>query len=82
MLQYRNPTLPSPLRSYYSEQYQPPSRQEAKVSNTNASVGKPTGAKVTPMDASRTRTPKPSKDLAQINSELELAEKKNKVSPI
>ena len=82
MLQYRNPTLPSPLRLYYSEQYHPPSRHEAKVSNANASVGKPTGAKVTPMDASHTRTPKPSKDLAQITSELELAEKKNKVSPM
>ena len=81
MLQYRNPTLPSPLRSYYSEQYHPPSpsrpRQEAKVSNAN---GKPTAAKVTPIDASRTRNPKPSKDLSQINSELELAEKRNKVS--
>ena len=83
MLQYRNPTLPSPLRSYYSEQYYPPrstSRHEAKVSNANASEGRPTGAKFTPMDASRTRAPKPSKDLAQITSELELVEKKNKVS--
>ena len=77
MLQYRNPTLPSPIRSYYSEQYHP-SRHEAKVFDANASLGKPTAAKLTPM-ASRTRTPKPSKDLAQINSELELAEKKNKV---
>ena len=74
MLQYRNPTLPSPLRSYFSEQYYPP--REAKVSNPKR---KPTGAKVTPMDGSRTRAPKPSKDLAQITSELELVEKRNKV---
>lgn len=79
MLQYRNPTLPSPLRSYFSEQYHPPSRHEAKVSSANASERKPTAAKFTPVDASRTRPPKPSKDLAQITSELELAEKKNKV---
>lgn len=79
MLQYRNPTLPSPLRSYFSEQYHPPSRHEAKVSSANVSARKPTGAKVTPVDASRTRAPKASQDLAQINSELELAEKRNKV---
>ena len=84
MLQYRNPTLPSPLRSYLSEQYHPPSRREAsreaKISNANVSERKPAGAKIAPMDASRsTRVPKANKELAQITSELELVEKKNKV---
>jgi len=79
MLQYRNPTLPSPLRSYFSEQYHPPSRHEARIPNANSPVRKLTPAKMTLMDSSRTRTPKPYKDLAQITSELELAEKRNKV---
>lgn len=85
MLQHRNPTLPSPLRSYLSEQYHPPSRheasREAKISSANVSGRKPNGAKVTPgVDASRsTRAPKASKELAQITSELELVEKRNKV---
>lgn len=74
MLQYRNPTLPSPLRSYFSEQYHSP-----RETKRNVSGRKPTGAKITSTDAARTRAPKPSKDLAQINSELELVEKRNKV---
>lgn len=78
MLQYRNPTLPSPLRSYFSEQY-PSSRHEAKIPNANSPLRRLTPAKMTLVDSSRTRAPKPSKDLAQITSELELAEKRNKV---
>lgn len=79
MLQHRNPTLPSPLRSYFSEQYHPHGRYEAKVSNANESVRKCNAAQLTPVNASRTRAPKPNKDLAQITSELELVEKRNKV---
>jgi len=80
MLHHRNPTLPSPLSLYFTEQHRPPRIRETPLANEKVPPRKPTTAvKVAPRDSPRrthTRTPK---DIALINSELELAEKRNKV---
>ena len=75
MLHHRIPTLPSPLSSYYSEQHRPPKVCETPPVNAKVLVRKPTTAlKTAPKDSPR------SKDITSITSELELAEKRNKVS--
>jgi len=78
MLHHRNPTLPSPLSSYYSEQHRPPKVHEAPLANAKMPVRKPTTAlKAAPKDSPRSKAPK---DITSVTSELELAEKRNKVS--
>jgi len=79
MLHHRNPTLPSPLSSYFTEQHRPPRIRETPLANGKVPTRKPTTAvKLAPKDSPRIHARAP-KDIALINSEIELVEKRNKV---